>query len=105
MQELYELGINYFNKKDFVEALRCFSQIDYLDSKKYENDCIDLLEDLIYYSKRKQALLYLESLAFYKDYSFFVDAYKRRRTNLISKILMFGSALIGTIILIILSLM
>ena len=100
MQELYELGINYFNKKNFVEALRCFSQIDYLDSKKY-----DLLEDLIYYSKRKQALLYLESLAFYKDYSFFVDAYKRRRTNLISKILMFGSALIGTIILIILSLM
>lgn len=105
MQELYELGRNYFNKKDFVEALRCFSQIDYLDSKKYENDCIDFLEDLIYYSKRKQALLYLESLAFYKDYSFFVDAYKRRRTNLISKILMFGSALIGTIILIILSLM
>ena len=105
MQELYELGINYFNKKNFVEALRCFSQIDYLDSKKYENDCIDLLEDLIYYSKRKQALLYLESLAFYKDYSFFVDAYKRRRTNLISKILLFGSALIGTIILIILCLM
>lgn len=34
MQELYELGINYFNKKNFVEALRCFSQIDYLDSKK-----------------------------------------------------------------------
>lgn len=27
MQELYELGINYFNKKNFVEALRCFSQI------------------------------------------------------------------------------
>lgn len=102
MEELYKEGLEYFNQKKFVEALRCFSQINYLDSKKYENECIDLLEDLIFYSKKKQALAYLEDLNFYKDYSYFTDAYKRRRTNLISKILMFGSAIIGTIILIIL---
>ncbi|MDE7264383.1 MAG: hypothetical protein K2N64_06955 [Anaeroplasmataceae bacterium] len=102
MEEQYNKAKSCFENKDYVEALRLFSEIDYLDSKKMENDCIDILEDLIFYSKRKVSLAYLEDLAFYKDYCYFEDAYKRRRVNLISKILMFGSAIAGTIILIIL---
>lgn len=100
MEEQYLQAKEAFDQKDFVEALKLFSEIDYLDSKKLENLCIDYLEDLIFYSKRKKALEYLNQLSFYKDYSYFLDAYKRRRVNLLSKILMFGSAIIGTIILI-----
>lgn len=101
MEELYELGKKAFDEKDYVEALKCFSQIDYLDSKTLENTCIDFLEDLIYYSKKSKALEYLEKLKFYEEYSYFTDAYKRKKINLISKILMFGSAIAGTIIFII----
>ncbi|MDE6660494.1 MAG: hypothetical protein K2J93_01560 [Anaeroplasmataceae bacterium] len=101
MEEQYNKAKEAFEQKDFVEALKLFSEIEYLDSKALENKCIDALEDLIYYSKKKKAVEYLERLSFYKDYNYFLDAYKRRRMNLISKILMFGSALIGTIILII----
>lgn len=101
LEELYQQGLEYFENRNYVEALRCFSKTDILDSKKYENKCIDILEDLIYYSRKKKALDYLEQLKFYADYSYFTDAYKRRRINWISKILMFGSAILGTIILII----
>lgn len=101
MEEQYHKAKEALEQKDYVEALKIFSKIEYEDSKKLENLCIDSLEDLIYYSKRKTALNYLEQLSFYKDYSYFLDAYKRRRMNVISKILMFGSALIGTVILII----
>ncbi|MDE7385072.1 MAG: hypothetical protein K2M84_04875, partial [Anaeroplasmataceae bacterium] len=78
MEEQYRKAKEAFDQKDFVEALRLFSQMDYEDSKKYENKCVDSLEDLIYYSKKKKALEYLESLSFYKDYNYFTDAYKRR---------------------------
>ncbi|MDE6415146.1 MAG: hypothetical protein K2K48_06990 [Anaeroplasmataceae bacterium] len=101
MEEQYRKAKEFFEQKNFVEALKLFSEIDYEDSKKFENQCVDYLEDLIFYSKKKKALEYLESLSFYKDYNYFTDAYKRRRINILSKILMFGSALIGTIILII----
>lgn len=101
MEEQYNLAKEAYEQRNFVEALKLFSEIDYLDSKQLENSCIDILEDLIYYSKKKQAKKYLESLSFYKDYSYFIDAYKRRRINVISKILMFGSAIIGTVIFII----
>lgn len=102
MEEQYYKAKSYYEEKNYVEALRLFSDIDYLDSKRLENDCIDLLEDMIFYSKRQVAKEYLEKLSFYKDYSFFIDAYKRRRMNLVSKILMFGSAIVGTIVLIVL---
>lgn len=102
LEELYQQGLEHFENRNYVEALRCFSKTDILDSKKYENQCIDILEDLIYYSKKKKALDYLEQLKFYEEYSYFIDAYKRRRINWISKALMFGSAILGTIILIIL---
>ena len=101
MEEQYRKAKEAFEQKDFVEALKLFSEMDYEDSKKLENQCIDSLEDLIYYSKKKKALEYLESLSFYKDYNHFTDAYKRRRINILSKILMFGSAVIGSIFLII----
>ncbi|MDE5855595.1 MAG: hypothetical protein K2H06_00960 [Anaeroplasmataceae bacterium] len=101
MEEQYKLAKEKFEQRDFVEALKLFSEIDYEDSKKLENDCIDYLEDLIFYSKKKKALEYLERLSFYKEYSYFIDAYKRRRIHLLSRILMFGSAIIGTIILIV----
>lgn len=105
MEELYELGKKAFEERDYVEALKYFSQIDYLDSKTLENTCIDYLEDLIFYSKKSKSLDYLEKLKFYKEYSYFTDAYKRKKINLISKILMFGSAIIGTIIFIIILLL
>lgn len=101
MEEQYKKAKEKFEQRDYVEALKLFSEIEYEDSKKLENACIDYLEDLIFYSKKKKALEYLEKLSFYKEYSYFTDAYKRRRIHLLSRILMFGSALIGTIILII----
>ncbi len=100
MEEQYQQGKKYLEERNFVEALKIFSEMEYLDSKALENQCIDILEDLIYYSKKKKSLEYLEQLKFYKEYVYFTDAYKRRKMNLLSKILMFGSALIGTIIFI-----
>ena len=105
MEEKYQEGKKYFEERNFVEALRIFSELDILDSKALENQCIDILEDLIYYSKKAKALEYLEKLKFYKDYIYFTDSYKRRRINLLSKILMFGSAIIGTVILILILLL
>ena len=105
MEELYQEGLKAFEEKNFVEALKIFSSIDYEDSKAYENKCIDALEDLIFYSKKIISLKYLEELKFYKDYIFFSDAYKRKKVDLLSKILMFGSAIIGTIVLLILSML
>ncbi len=102
VEEAYIKAKEYFEKKEFVEALKLFSQMEYMDSKQYENECIDCLEDLIFYSKKKKSLEYLEALSFYKEYSYFTDAYKRRRVQWISKLLMFGSAIIGTLILILL---
>ncbi|MCM1131602.1 MAG: hypothetical protein NC310_07830 [Roseburia sp.] len=100
MEEQYQLAKEKFEEKNFVEALHLFSKMDYKDSKKYENECIDFLEDLIFYSKKTKALEYLEKLSFYDDYSYFTDAYKRRKIQFLSKIFMFSCALIGTIILI-----
>lgn len=102
MEEQYKKAKEAFEQKNFVEALKLFSEIDYEDSKTLENQCIDYLEDLIFYSKKKKAKEYLDSLTFYKDYNYFMDAYKRRRVNMISKFLMFGCAIIGTILLIVL---
>ncbi|MDE7106018.1 MAG: hypothetical protein K2O22_02515 [Anaeroplasmataceae bacterium] len=102
MEEQYKKAKEAFEQRNFVEALKLFSEIDYEDSKTLENQCIDYLEDLIFYSKKKKAKEYLDRLTFYKDYSYFMDAYKRRRVNMISKFLMFGCAIIGTILLIVL---
>lgn len=105
MEAKYNKGIKYYNEKDYVNALKIFSAIDYLDSKSLENNCIDKLEDLIFYSKRKQALDFLDKLKFYPDYSYFIDAYKRRRLDILSKALMIIPAIIGTTILLIIMLL
>ena len=105
MEEFYLEAMQAYEKKDFITALDLFSKMNDLNSKAYENKCIDNLEDIIYYAKRKKALEYLKKLEFYHDYSLFVDAYKRRRLNVISKIVMCGSALFGTVILVLLLLL
>lgn len=100
MEEKYLEAKSYFEEKNYIEALKIFSKIEYLDSKNYENKCIDNLEDLIYYSKRRVSLEYLDKLKFYKDYSYFIDAYKRKRTDFISKIIMIICLVISTSILV-----
>ncbi len=103
MKEIYDEAVKAFDNKQFINALKLFSSIDYEDSKEYENKCIDYIEDLIFYSSRKKALMYLKSLEFYKDYQYFEDAYKRKKIDLLAKILMFVPVIIATIILIIIS--
>ncbi|MDE5714731.1 MAG: hypothetical protein K2I42_01220 [Anaeroplasmataceae bacterium] len=102
MEEQYVEALKFFEEKKYIEALKAFSSINWKDSKTYENKCIDYLEDLIYYSSFKMAKNYLSELKFYKDYSYFLDAYHRKKVNLISMIMMFGAAGIATIILILL---
>lgn len=100
MEEQKKRAVEAFEEKNFVLALKLFSTLEDAESRAYENKCIDLLEDCIYYSSRKKALAYLEELRFYKEYSFFVDAYKRKKLNMISKALMILGIGISTIILI-----
>ncbi len=100
MEEDYERAIKAFEQKKFVEALRLFSNMDYKDSKKYENQCVEALEDILYYSNRKQAIPLMKSLEFYSDYSYFEDARKRKKMDILAKTMMFGCAILGTILLI-----
>ena len=102
MEKTYEEAVEYFNKGDFVNALKLFSTLDYLNSKEYENKCIDNLEDIIYISKRKKSKKILSELTFYKDFVFFEDAYKRKNMSLIANIIMISCALVATIILLLL---
>ncbi len=104
MKEKYIKAKKYYDNKDYVNALKIFSLIDYNDSKTLENDCIDRLEDLIFYSPKKQALKYLEDLKFYSYYNYFIDSYKRRKVDKLAKALMIIPALVGTILLIIIML-
>lgn len=104
MEDIYNEAKIYYENKDYVNALKLFSTINYNDSKILENDCIDKLEDLIFYSPKKQSLNYLEQLKFYSEYNYFIDSYKRRRLDKLSKALMIIPALVGTILLIIIML-
>lgn len=101
MQDKYEKAVEYYNNKDYVNALKLFMNMNYLDSKSYENKCVDNLEDLIYYSSKKVGKRLVKELQFYTYPTYFEDAYKRKYLGLFSKILMFGAAGIGTIIYII----
>ena len=100
MEERYTTAVEAFERKDFVEALKLFSQMEDEDSKRYENQCVEALEDILYYSNRKQAQSLLKRLEFYKDYSYFVDARNRKKMDVIAKTMMFGCAILGTILLI-----
>lgn len=102
MEERYNEAIQAYEEKNFILALQLFSSIETKEAKEYENKCIDNLEDLIYYSKRKEALAYLEKLKFYKDFIYFEDTYKRKRTDFFCKIFMFSCAIIATLIMVIL---
>ncbi len=104
MEEKYNEAKKYYENKDYVNALKLFSSINYKDSKIIENDCIDKLEDQIFYSSKKQALKYLEALKFYSEFNYFVDSYKRRNIDKLAKIFMIIPALVGTILLIIMML-
>ncbi len=100
MEEQWTKAVQAFEEKKYIEALKIFSSIESSESKIYENKCIDALEDLIYYSNFKTAKQYLNALTFYKDYFYFKDAYHRKKVNLFSMILMFGTAGVATLIVI-----
>ncbi len=93
----------FLERKQYVEALKLVYREEDVLAKKIENECIDRLEDLIFYSKKAVAKEYLEQLKFYPYYSYFTDAYHRRTIHRISTVLMILSVAIGTLILILVS--